>query len=464
VVTRTWTFVDACGNSSSVSQTINVNDDIAPVAPQAPANVTVQCASDVPAMVSLTALDNCTGEISAQGVDSITQGSCVNNFVVTRTWTFVDACGNSSSVTQTINVNDTTPPTFVGNLPQNITVQCDAVPVVPTLTAIDNCGNATISYTETSGIQGTCPNNYTIVRNWTATDSCGNSTTVSQTITVQDTTAPTLVGSIVSPINVTCSEIPSVPELTFVDNCAGQITVNYSSTTSEINDSGNYTITRTWLVTDACNNSQTFTQIINVSISNYMTEVNLVDGNCNNIEGFTVNLNTKLTELFPTIPTNGSWEDTDDTGQFTNGILSPFGLSIATYQFTYTYGTVSCPQKIVFNVDVDVCIVAGCESIEVHNVVTPNNDGFNDYLQIDNIEDLNCYPENNIQIFSRWGVLVYEVDNYDNTKNKFEGISQGRATVNPTGGLPAGTYFYILKYKTSEGNYVTRNGYLYLNK
>ncbi|WP_441294552.1 HYR-like domain-containing protein, partial [Flavobacterium anseongense] len=71
-VTRTWTFTDACNNTSSVSQTINVVDDVAPVAPEAPAAITVACATDVPAMVSLTATDNCTGEITVQGVDTTT--------------------------------------------------------------------------------------------------------------------------------------------------------------------------------------------------------------------------------------------------------------------------------------------------------------------------------------------------------------------------------------------------------
>ncbi|WP_286914031.1 hypothetical protein, partial [Flavobacterium sp. UBA4197] len=71
---RTWTFVDACGNSASVSQTINVNDTVAPVTPTAPANVTVACSSDVPAMISLTANDNCSGAITVQGQDTTIQG------------------------------------------------------------------------------------------------------------------------------------------------------------------------------------------------------------------------------------------------------------------------------------------------------------------------------------------------------------------------------------------------------
>src|SRR5690606_15480394 len=95
-IVRTWTFTDACGNASSVSQTITVNDNIAPVAPEAPADVTASCASEVPANVELTATDNCGEVITVSGVDVTTQGNCVNSFSIVRTWTFTDACGNSS--------------------------------------------------------------------------------------------------------------------------------------------------------------------------------------------------------------------------------------------------------------------------------------------------------------------------------------------------------------------------------
>ena len=39
---------------------------------------------------------------------------------------------------------------------------------------------------------GACPGNYSVTRTWTATDDCGNFSTASQTITVQDTTAPVI--------------------------------------------------------------------------------------------------------------------------------------------------------------------------------------------------------------------------------------------------------------------------------
>ena len=56
-------------------------------------------------------------------------------------------------------------------------------------TASDNCGEVTIEVSsETTA--GDAAGNYTITRTFTATDDAGNSSSATQTITVQDTTAP----------------------------------------------------------------------------------------------------------------------------------------------------------------------------------------------------------------------------------------------------------------------------------
>ena len=99
-----------------------------------------------------------------------------------------------------------------------------------------------------------------------------------------------------------------------------------------------------------------------------------------------------------------------------------------------------------------------------YNAVTPNGDTLNDSFVIENITNLDCYPENTVEIYNRWGVKVFDTTNYDNTTRVFIGVSEGRSTVNQSAELPTGTYFYILKYKTIEGNYVTKNGYLYLSR
>ncbi|WP_449374887.1 HYR-like domain-containing protein, partial [Bizionia algoritergicola] len=100
---------DACGNESFTSATFTIIDTIAPVAPTAPDAITVECLTELPEAIDLTATDNCAGDIVASPVDSIDDSNPCN-VIVTRTWTFTDSCNNTSSVSQTITVADTIAP------------------------------------------------------------------------------------------------------------------------------------------------------------------------------------------------------------------------------------------------------------------------------------------------------------------------------------------------------------------
>ncbi|MGB0871070.1 MAG: gliding motility-associated C-terminal domain-containing protein, partial [Flavobacteriales bacterium] len=100
------------------------------------------------------------------------------------------------------------------------------------------------------------------------------------------------------------------------------------------------------------------------------------------------------------------------------------------------------------------------DEIEVYNAVTPNGDGDNDVFIIRNIEK---YPENTVQIFNRWGVVVFETEGYGVDGVFFEGYSNGRATIDSGTKLPDGTYFYVVEYVNEDGDMKQRSGYLYLN-
>src|SRR5439155_1453365 len=125
--------------------------------------------------------------------------------------------------------------------------QCNAVPPQARLTATDNCDpNPTATPTRASA-QDPDPTkcghyNYIITDTWTAKDACGNTSAKSQTITVPDTTAPVL---------VSCPADASTQSPNATD-CA-----HYT-----------YTITRTFTVKDACNNSPTCSQLITVQDQN----------------------------------------------------------------------------------------------------------------------------------------------------------------------------------------------------
>ncbi|AOW10369.1 Ig-like domain-containing protein [Flavobacterium gilvum] len=99
--------------------------------------------------------------------------------------------------------------------------------------------------------------------------------------------------------------------------------------------------------------------------------------------------------------------------------------------------------------------------IEVFNSLSPNGDGLNDLFRVDGLE---CYPENSVEIYNRWGVLVFERDNYNNNDRAFKGISEGRVTVKQSEELPVGVYFYVVKYKEVDSKIYKKSGYLYLNR
>jgi gliding motility-associated-like protein len=101
------------------------------------------------------------------------------------------------------------------------------------------------------------------------------------------------------------------------------------------------------------------------------------------------------------------------------------------------------------------------DDLEIFNLVTPNGDGDNDVFTIRNIE---LYPNNTVEIYNRWGVLVYEAKGYGQNGNYFRGISEGRVTISQSSELPVGTYFYVLRYQNNSNQNKERSGYLYINR
>jgi gliding motility-associated-like protein len=68
------------------------------------------------------------------------------------------------------------------------------------------------------------------------------------------------------------------------------------------------------------------------------------------------------------------------------------------------------------------------DNLFIPNIITPNNDNKNDQFVIEGISNKGWA----LEIYNRWGSLVYSTDNY---KNDWRG-----------GGLPSGMYFYHLKH------------------
>ena len=257
ILTRTWTATDNCGNFTEASQTIIVTTD-APILSSTPADVTVEC-NNIPVAATVTAQSNCAGTVQVDFVENIIAGSCENSYTIERTWSIANGCGNGTSQTQLITVEDTQSPILAG-VPANLEVACGNVPSPAQPVATDNCDmDVDISFNE---IENPLACGYELIRTWTATDNCGNFTEASQTITVQDNFAPILVGVPADEV-VNCGTVPNPAAVTVIDNCDTDVDVSFSETS--VVDGCQTIITRTWIAIDDCGNEVSESQTITIN-------------------------------------------------------------------------------------------------------------------------------------------------------------------------------------------------------
>ncbi|MFS4481431.1 HYR domain-containing protein, partial [Hyunsoonleella sp. 2307UL5-6] len=454
-----WTATDLAGNSQTCEQLVTVIDNIPPTFEEPlPTDVTVECDA-IPAQETLTATDNCSDDIDVDIVFNEVRidGSCVSNYILERTWTATDEADNTTTHTQIITVEDTTPPLFVERLPVDITVECDAIPTPENITATDNCSTASVT-TEDVIIEGECVGTYTLERTYTATDACGLTATYTQTINVQDTTAPAPLEAIEETITVSCTDIPEVPEIQFQDNCSTDI-IEVFNEVNGFDDTvfEDYQIIRTWTVRDACNNEETYTQTLNVMLDEIITQVNGPD-RCYN-DGI-IDLNEFLTSENK----EGTWEllEGDTDAELNDNLFNPTTLEPSLdflpnngdsieYIFRYTGLADGCINITEVNMSINPdCVVLPCgdSDIDISKALTPNGDGFNDSFDIMGIEL--CGFTANVKIFNRWGALIFESSNY--TLGAGQGSWQGnshKSSVGSSGTVPNGTYYYIINLEES---------------
>ncbi|WP_449649461.1 HYR-like domain-containing protein, partial [Tenacibaculum caenipelagi] len=170
-----------CDRSLSVSETVIVDDTTAPVADVATlSDVTGQC--EVTSLSAPTATDNCSGSVTGTHNASLpitTQGTTV------VTWTYEDAQGNTSTQTQNVVIDDTTAPVADVATLSDVTGQCE-VTSLSAPTATDNCSG---SVTGTHNASLPITTQGTTVVTWTYEDAQGNTSTQTQNVVIDDTTA-----------------------------------------------------------------------------------------------------------------------------------------------------------------------------------------------------------------------------------------------------------------------------------
>ena len=189
------------------------------------------------------------------------------------------------------------------------------------------------------------------------------------------------------------------------------------------------------------------------------------DADCNDDIKVTFDLNSYLSSE---IPQTGVWTtDNSNANQgLTGSTFSPYQVPVGDYIFRYRAESSACPVEVELTMTVgeNCAVLDACSPVVVYNAFSPNGDGVNEVFVIEQLDQFTCYPTNRVEIYNRWGVLVYETRQYDNETRVFRGISEGRVTVDKSAQLPTGTYFYILNYTTSTGENKHKEGYLYLTQ
>ncbi|MCF8245651.1 MAG: HYR domain-containing protein [Saprospiraceae bacterium] len=276
--TVTYHASDACGNTSSCTTTITVEDQVAP---------TVICQSFTVASVTTT------GEATVYA-NLLDAGSydhcCIESYEVKRanqpnsafapsvvvscadlpasdvvvTLRVMDCHGNSNTCDVTVNVHDELPPIVVP--PADVVVDCNTdlsnLATFGTATVTDNC-SFTLNETTTTDI--TSCGQGMVTRVFTATDPSGNSTSAQQVIHLVNQTPWNSAGNqIIWPTNyqsVACSgeslepfDLPYLfngPTLLGQNGCE-QVAVNYEDEIFWIAEPACYKIERTWTILDWC--------------------------------------------------------------------------------------------------------------------------------------------------------------------------------------------------------------------
>ena len=187
---------------------------------------------------------------------SVNPGSSCGGFRLTSSFTCSN-CIDPVTCFVDVNVDDTTPP-VIDPLPGPSTIECPAVPSFATATASDACDpSVTLTFVDAT-VAGSCPQEYSVTRTWTATDDCGNTSTAGQTISVTDDTAPVI--TCPSNISVSCNS-PVTFATPVTDNCDASLAVECRDQNNTVVHSGDVfppgTTTVTCTAADDCGNTGT---------------------------------------------------------------------------------------------------------------------------------------------------------------------------------------------------------------
>jgi serine protease inhibitor len=468
--TTTYTFTPTAGQcATTATMTITVNPNITPTFTQ----VAAICSG-----ATLTALPT----TSNNGITGTWLPALDNT--ATTTYTFTPTAGQcATTATMTITVNPNITPTFT---------QVAAICSGATLTALPTTSNNGITGTWSPALNNTATTTYTF------TPTAGQcATTATMTITVNPNITPTFtqVAAICSGATLTALPTTSNNGITgtwspALDNTA-TTTYTFTPTAGQCATTATMTITVNPLPNEPTGNNQPiFCAIDNPTINDLVLNTNNIHWYLNATGGNILANNYLLTDgqiLYaaaydaitlcesntryqvivsvenPTLPIFDTKIEFCKELNATVSSIDTQGVSMVWYDSPT--GNTTIPLDYILQ-DGDVLYGAAfnastnCESTErvmiqisildtaldYYNLITIDDNQRNTALKIIGIER---FASNSIEIYNRYGTLVWSAINYDNSINAFKGMANVSGVVSKNSYLPSGTYFFILKYPNS---------------
>ena len=403
-VTIQLTGTDPSGNATSVAVEVTVSDPFPVVITQ---DITAYL--DASGNISITPDQVDNGSSSLVGLSGlsldITTFNCASLGENTVTLTATSTMGSTAFGTATITVVDDLKPTAIT---QDITIYLDQYGLVSTTAeainqgSTDNCSVASMSISSTDF---DCSNVGDNTVTLTVTDTSGNTATASAIVRVENNNTPNVITQNIfvaldSDGNASIT-IDAINDES-IDVC-GIASISLDRTNFDCAPLGDYTVTLT--VRNTAGISASEIAIVTIT-SDDMDDDGIADVCDDDMDGDGI---ANAIDNCPTV-SNSNQADLDRNG--TGDVCDEGGLSIP-------------------------------------NGFSPNGDGTNDEFIIAGLQK---YPNNSIEIYNRYGNMVYESKNY---QNYWDGVSTGK-----TQKLPAAPYYYVLSI--NGGSKIVK-GWVYIN-
>jgi 4-hydroxy-3-methylbut-2-enyl diphosphate reductase IspH len=337
-----WTATDNHDNITTAYQTITVVDTISPII-ISPQDITSEATDPTMNYIEL-------GELVAS--DSVGIESIINDKPITFsfgsttvTWTVTDTSSNISQATQVVTLVDTTLPEIFA--PTDIVAEATGLS-----STMVELGEATAH--DIMGITSVTehPSRFFVLGEttitWTATDTSGNSASATQTVTIVDTTSP----SITAPGSITMEATSSDSNIVTLGNTVSSDLVDIPSISNNAPDLfplGETIVT--WITTDTSGNSASATQTVtivdttspelimpeDIMIDAFALEkqVEIGEAQANDLVGSILTITNDAPNSFPLGDTVVTWNVSDEFGNSASSqqmiSVQPCGKSLSYY-------------------------------------------------------------------------------------------------------------------------------------